>query len=66
MDGAREMHWRRAARCDTGTCVEVARLDDVYLIRNSRDPEGVTLTFTALEWQAFAAGIRAGDFDLPD
>ena len=71
MDGAqeiewRQIEWRRAARCDTGACVEVAHLDEVYLIRNSHDPDGPTLSFTGPEWQAFTVGVRAGDFDPPD
>jgi hypothetical protein len=32
-------------------------------IRNSRDPDGPALVFTRAEFDAFAKGIAAGDFD---
>jgi len=33
-------------------------------VRHSKDPDGPKLVFTAEEWEAFTAGIRAGEFDL--
>ena len=47
-----------------GNCVEVARgtRDDV-LMRNSRAPLEKYLSFTANEWVAFIAGVKAGEFD---
>jgi hypothetical protein len=48
-----------------GNCVEVARnLPGVVAVRDSKDPEGPKLAFTPDEWRAFAAGVRAGQFDL--
>jgi hypothetical protein len=35
-------------------------------VRNSRDPGGPTLSFTADEWTAFLAGAVESEFDLPD
>ena len=58
--------WRRSTLC-TGadsTCVEVAIEADGVTVRNSTDPEGPTVHFTAAEWRAFLAGARAGEFDL--
>jgi len=44
--------------------VEVADLDDGdRAVRDSKDPSGPALTFTAAAWSAFTAGVRAGDFD---
>jgi hypothetical protein len=51
--------WRRSSRCTTGDCVEVAKLDDRVLVRNSADPD-VVVTFTHREWAAFLDG--ADDF----
>jgi hypothetical protein len=31
--------------------------------RNSRDPAGPVLEYTAGEWDAFKAGVMAGEFD---
>jgi hypothetical protein len=48
-----------------GNCVEVAQLDDGSVaVRNSRQPAGPALVFTAAEWDAFVAGARAGEFGL--
>jgi len=44
-------------------CVEVARGRDRIMVRHSRDPQAV-LSFTRAEWQAFLAGVKAGEFDL--
>jgi len=33
-------------------------------VRHSKNPDGPKLAFTAQEWEAFTAGVRAGEFDL--
>jgi len=33
------------------------------MVRNSRNPNGGTLTFTLAEWAAFTSGVRGGEFD---
>ncbi|MGH3902561.1 MAG: DUF397 domain-containing protein [Pseudonocardiaceae bacterium] len=48
---------------DGGACVEVANLRTARTVRDSKDPTGPALTFTAAEWSAFTAGVRAGEFD---
>lgn len=54
--------WRKSSRCGSATCVEVAKVADGYLIRDSKSPQTAPLSFTAQEWQAFVAGVSAGDF----
>jgi uncharacterized protein DUF397 len=54
--------WRKSSRCGTSTCVEVAKVDDQYMIRDSKNPEAATLTFTKDEWVAFVEGVSAGEF----
>jgi hypothetical protein len=45
-------------------CVEVADLKGGgRAVRDSKNPAGGILTFTATEWAAFTAGVRAGEFD---
>jgi hypothetical protein len=62
-DGHRGLNWQRSAHCASSACVEVAKVDDDrYLVRDSKDPRGRVLTFTAAEWEAFVAGVAAGDF----
>jgi hypothetical protein len=47
-------------------CVEVRRLDDGRIgVRDSKDISKPPHVFTIREWQAFLAGVRAGEFDLP-
>lgn len=68
--------WRRTAVSgDTGgDCVEVAVLESLdeghkagagplYVLRDSRDPDGPKLFFTRSEWDAFVGGVKLGEFD---
>jgi len=60
--------FRKSKRSDgTGSCVEVADnlLDEhgLVLVRDSKNRAGAVLAFTAKEWQAFTAGVHAGEFD---
>ncbi|WP_369184328.1 DUF397 domain-containing protein [Streptomyces sp. Y1] len=34
-------------------------------VRDSKDPHGPALAFTADAWQAFVAGIQTGEFPIP-
>lgn len=58
--------WRKSSYSGQGnTCVEVAsNLPGVMAVRDSKDPGGPRLVFTASEWRSFAARIRTGEFDL--
>lgn len=44
-------------------CVSVARLSDCVLVKDSRK-ETPVLSFSKEEWQAFVAGVKAGEFDF--
>lgn len=47
-----------------GHCVEALENGDgAVSVRNSKSPEGGTVAFTADEWSAFVAGVKAGEFD---
>jgi len=70
--------WRKASYSgnDGADCVEVTATHDsaiaphkssadvLYLMRDSKDPDGPKLAFTASEWDAFVAGVKDGEFDL--
>ncbi|MBL7259074.1 DUF397 domain-containing protein [Paractinoplanes lichenicola] len=58
--------WRKATRSgQSGNCVEVAtNLSDVVPVRDTKDRDGGTLTFTPDAWADFIAGVKAGEFDL--
>ncbi|WP_307853036.1 DUF397 domain-containing protein [Kitasatospora sp. RG8] len=34
---------------------------DLVPVRDSKDPDGPTLVFPAASWQAFVAGVQAGE-----
>ena len=53
----------RAAEASNNNCVEVCFVGDDVPLRNSRDPDGPVLVFTAPEWDAFVEGVKRGGFD---
>lgn len=58
--------WQKSSRsgpnCDN--CVEVAFVDKAIAVRDSKNPTGPVLIFTADEWDAFVGGAKDGEFDL--
>jgi hypothetical protein len=53
--------WHKSSySTNDGACVEVAG----SRVRDSKDRDGAVLNFTPDEWQAFIAGVKAGEFDL--
>jgi hypothetical protein len=57
--------WQKSTRCANNGCVEVAFVDGQVGVRDSKDPDGPALIFTASEWEAFIGGARDGEFELP-
>ena len=56
--------WRTSSRSTRRTeCVEVAAVDDVVAVRDSKDRTGPVLLIGRADWAAFLAGIRRGEFD---
>ncbi|QIS18677.1 DUF397 domain-containing protein [Nocardia terpenica] len=53
--------WFKSSYSSTsGDCVEVAFLSpDTIGVRDSKNPTGPALTFTAAEWDSFTATLRA-------
>ena len=59
--------FRKSDDSDTGGCVEVAALPSGGVqVRDTKDRDGGTQTYTDREWRAFIAGTKRGEFDLPD
>jgi hypothetical protein len=57
--------FRRSSFCASGNCLEVAALPGgEIVVRDSKDtrPDAPRLSFTAAEWDAFVAGVVAGEF----
>ncbi len=58
--------WKTSTRSGgNGNCVEVAFVDGVVAVRDSKDRGGAVLTFTPAEWGAFIGGAADHEFDLP-
>jgi len=55
-----DVPWTRSIRCGG---VEVAFVDDVVAVRNAAEPFGPMLLHTRVEWEAFVAAVKAGQFD---
>jgi hypothetical protein len=50
--------------CHHGGCVAVATLPDGgRAVRDAKASAGPVLAFTAVEWDAFVKGVKAGEFD---
>lgn len=59
--------WHKSTRSSgNGNCVEVAILDREIAVRDTKDRSGPVLQFTPVQWSAFVAGTKNGDFDLHD
>lgn len=56
--------WRKAqSSMGNGACLEVARLNGMVVVRDSKNPHGAMLTYTPAEWRAFLDGAKKGEFD---
>ncbi|XRQ04248.1 DUF397 domain-containing protein [Actinomadura welshii] len=58
--------WRKSSYSDHqgGECVEVADLSPMVGIRDSKDPDGPKLTFSASAWSAFTRSVKSSAHDL--
>lgn len=62
-----EVVWRKSSFSNiSGECVEVARLGQTVLLRDSRQPEGAVLTFSLDEWRDFLANVAHGELSCTD
>lgn len=62
------LHWFTSSFSGSSgaTCVEVAFLPEGGVaLRDSKDRTLPAHVYTAAEWDAFVAGVRAGEFDRP-
>ncbi|MEV6769495.1 DUF397 domain-containing protein [Nocardia sp. NPDC051030] len=56
--------WFKSSFSETsGQCVEVAFLEGGSVgVRDSKNPQGAVLVFTAGEWDVFTVGVLGGEF----
>lgn len=51
--------WRKARGSAQGQdCVELAPVDGVVAVRDSKDPDGPVLAFSPEVWRRFTRGLR--------
>ncbi|MGI5244263.1 DUF397 domain-containing protein [Dactylosporangium sp. CA-139066] len=58
-----EIRWRKSSRSAWDNCVEVARLAEGVLVRDSKDPDGAVVAFCGPGWRAFLSALGDGGFD---
>ena len=57
--------WRKSSRSGGGNnCVEITEVKRSVLVRDSKNPDGGRLAFTATEWAAFATRLKSGEYVL--
>lgn len=57
--------WRKSTGSDSGACVEVAMVDEVVGVRDTKaNGEGPVLEFNRKEWEAFLYGVANGEFTM--
>jgi hypothetical protein len=58
--------WFKSSFSAAGNCVEVAHLPGGGVaVRDSKDRAKTPHVYTGSEWEAFLAGAKNGEFDLP-
>lgn len=65
--GRKEKDGFYVSLCSTGDwhqCVACKITEEVVQVRDTKDPDDTTLTFTHGEWRAFIQGVKNGEFDL--
>jgi hypothetical protein len=56
--------FKKSTFSEGGACVEVAGVSNGVVVRDSKNPAGPVLWFSAIEWTAFLYGVLAGEFGL--
>jgi Domain of unknown function (DUF397) len=59
--------WKKSSRSNGNggnNCVEVAVLDTVVAVRDSKNPSGPALIFNPATWTEFVNSTKAGEFDI--
>jgi hypothetical protein len=57
-----DIAWIKSTKCTSGTCVEAAKLGELYLIRDSKNPDQPALQLGVDDWRGFLEAIQAGDY----
>jgi hypothetical protein len=55
--------WRKSSRSNSAGCLEVAFDKGVVLLRDSKNPNGMVLSFSPEAWTALIAQVRGSTMD---
>jgi hypothetical protein len=60
MDLTSRVTWRKSSYSSSSgdNCIEVGSSPRTVAVRDSKDPNGPTLAFTSIGWQAFTRRLR--------
>jgi hypothetical protein len=63
---APDLRWRKSSYTspEGNDCVEVAPVDGLIVVRDSKDPYGPRLVFDRGQWRVLAGRIVSGGLDL--
>lgn len=59
-----QLAWRKASFCASGECVEAAQRDGVIILRDSTQPSGRMLHYTAEDWRSFVQDVKTDRFNV--
>jgi hypothetical protein len=59
------MVWTRSSFCADASCIEVAEIDELIAVRDSKDTKAPILLFTKVEWNNFRTALINGEIELP-
>ena len=58
-DALQAANWRKARRSvATGECVEVAPVAGIIVVRDSKNPDGLVLQYSAASWRSFVTATK--------
>jgi hypothetical protein len=55
--------WNKSIASGGGACVEVARLGEMIIVRDSKYVSGPVLIVSGKAWRTFLVGARSGKFN---
>ncbi|MFB4282078.1 DUF397 domain-containing protein [Nonomuraea sp. MTCD27] len=58
------LKWRAASHCSGGQCVQVAYIDGMIAVRDSKSPEKGYRLYAVDAWARFVEEVKAGKHDL--
>jgi hypothetical protein len=66
LEEVNRLYWRKSLHSmGNGACIEVASREGHVAVRDSKDPDGAMLLYSAAEWRSFLARANGSAFSTP-